>query len=117
MKLGIGKEPEYMQSQAGATSRKTNRSANRKLLSQRVPRMGKVLFSENSAPVHCAVKNLAENKATLTMSGWLGLPSSFVLFVEPDAIRAECRVILRRGSNIDVEFTSIEEETRFRASA
>ncbi len=87
----------------------------RKLLNKRVPRMGKVLFSENTAAVHCAVKDFSNHGAVLTMTGWMGLPSNFVLFVEPDTIRAECRVIRRKGSSVQVEFTAIEEDARYRS--
>ncbi|MEL7430654.1 MAG: hypothetical protein AAFN43_11730 [Pseudomonadota bacterium] len=104
-----------MHAQTGSLADKPAKQRGRAQLSARVPRMGKVVFSENSNPVHCAVKNFTQSHAVLTMSGWLGLPSTFVLFVEPDAIKAECRVIQRRGSNIKVEFTSITDGVRCRA--
>ncbi len=106
-----------MHSQAATISRKPTTSKQRRALSQRVPRMGKVIFAENGNPVDCSVRNLSQNKATLTMNGWLGLPSNFILFVEPDSIRAECRVLQRKGSNVDVEFTDVEEGVRYRSVA
>ncbi len=78
--------------------------------------MGKVVFAEGGTPVHCAVKNFSESGAVLSMTGWMGLPSNFVLFVEPDTVRADCRVIQRKGSSISVEFTSVEEGVRLRGS-
>lgn len=106
-----------MHSQAAALSHKSSATKPKRALSQRVPRMGKVVFAENGNPVHCAVKNLSQTNATLTMTGWLGLPSSFILFVEPDSIRAQCRVLQRKGSNVDVEFTDVEEGVRYRSVA
>lgn len=106
-----------MHAQAGASNQKTSTNKNKRSLSQRVPRMGKVIFADNGNPVHCAVKNLSQNNATLTMTGWLGLPSSFTLFVEPDSIRAQCRVLQRKGSNVDVEFTDVTEGVRYRSVA
>jgi len=76
--------------------------------------MGKVVFAEGGTPVHCAVKDFADAGAVLSMTGWMGLPSNFVLFVEPDTVRAECRVIKRKGSSISVEFTNVEHGVRLR---
>ena len=100
----------------GSTHPKSNTKGQKRALSRRIPRMGKVIFGENSTPVHCAVKELAENTAVLTMTGWLGLPSNFTLFIEPDSIKADCRIILRKGSNIRVEFIQVEEGIRYRAA-
>lgn len=106
-----------MHSQAAALGQKQLTTKTKRALSQRMPRMGKVVFVENGNPVDCAVKNLSQTNATLTMTGWLGLPSNFTLFVEPDSIRAQCRVLQRKGSNVDVEFTNVEEGIRYRSVA
>ena len=50
------------------------------------------------------------------MSGWLGLPSSFTLYVEPDSIRATCKVVRSSGSNIEVLLSELEDNVRFRPS-
>ena len=105
-----------MQHTAEIDFREARSRTPKKALSRRVPRMGKVLFNQHSTPVHCAVKELTNNSAVLTMTGWLGLPSNFTLFVEPDALKANCRVILRKGSNIQVEFVQVEKGVRYRAA-
>lgn len=87
---------------------------NRSQLNKRLPRVGRVLFNPDSSPVHCSVKNFSDDQATLAMSGWMGLPSSFTLYIEPDSIRTTCRVISRKGSNIQVEFTKVEQGVRYR---
>jgi len=92
------------------------RRNNRALLSKRMPRIGWVVFSQESGPVHCAVKEFSDKRAVLTMSGWLGLPSNFTLYVEPDSIRAQCRVVRCSGSNVEVAFSDMEENVRFRSS-
>lgn len=79
--------------------------------------MGKVVFAEGGTPVHCAVKDFSNSGAVLSMTGWMGLPSNFVLFIEPDTVRADCRVISRKGSSISVEFTTFEEGVRLRGAA
>ncbi|MEM9277176.1 MAG: hypothetical protein AAGA76_01230 [Pseudomonadota bacterium] len=89
---------------------------NRSVLSKRIPRIGWVVFSDQSNPVHCAVKEFTENRAILTMSGWLGLPSSFTLYVEPDSIRAQCKVVRSSGSNVEVLLSELEDNIRFRSS-
>ena len=106
-----------MLEQMGGSKQPVRSGSKRKPLNKRVPRMGRVVFSENTAAVHCAVKDYSLHGAVLTMTGWMGLPSNFELFVEPDAIRADCRVIRRRGSSVQVEFTSVEEGVRFRSVA
>ena len=102
---------------AEETTKRRKISINRSQLNKRLPRVGRVLFSPESAPVHCNVKNFTDNQATLTMSGWMGLPSSFILYIEPDSIRTHCRVLSRKGSNIQVEFTEVEQGIRYRSVA
>lgn len=104
-----------MLQQAGSLEKSPKR-AMRKSLNKRMPRMGKVVFAEGGTPVHCSVKDFSDNGAVLSMTGWMGLPSSFVLFVEPDTVRADCRVTKRKGSSISVEFTSVEHGIRLRGS-
>ena len=101
---------------AEETTKRRRVNSNRNQLNKRLPRVGRVLFSPESAPVHCNVKNFTDDQATLTMTGWMGLPSSFTLYIEPDSIRTSCRVISRKGSNIQVEFTEVEQGVRYKAA-
>ncbi len=101
---------------AAGTTNKRRPQSSRNQLNKRLPRVGRVLFSPESAPVHCSVKNFSDDKATLSMSGWMGLPSSFMLYIEPDSIKTNCRVISRKGSNIQVEFTEVEQGVRYKAN-
>ncbi|MEM7069176.1 MAG: hypothetical protein AAF478_09850 [Pseudomonadota bacterium] len=57
-----------------------------------------------------------ETRAVLTMSGWMGLPSSFTLYIEPDSLRAQCKVVKANGSNVEVMLSDLEENVRFRSS-
>ena len=113
--LGIGNHhmnPLVEESTAIAKRRRNGKA----MLSKRMPRVGRVVFSQESSPVHCAVKEFSETRAILTMSGWLGLPSEFTLYVEPDSVRARCKVVRCSGSNVEVEFSDIEENVRFRSN-
>ena len=104
-----------MQLTSDQTPRKPNTRSSRTTLSSRVPRMGRVVFTDHANAVHCSVRRFSRQGAMLTMSGWMGLPSEFQLYVEPDNIRAVCSVTSRKGSNIEVSFTEVEEDVRFRA--
>ena len=86
------------------------------MLSKRMPRIGWVVFSPDSSPVHCSVTKFNETRAVLTMSGWMGLPSNFTLYVEPDSIRAQCKVVKCVGSSVEVTLSELEENVRFRSS-
>ncbi len=101
---------------AEETTKRRKISTSRNQLNKRLPRVGRVLFNPESSPVHCSVKNFTDSQATLTMSGWMGLPSDFTLYIEPDSIRTTCRVISRKGSNIQVEFTEVEQGVRYRSA-
>ncbi len=79
--------------------------------------MGKVIFNESAAPVACAVKEFSRNGAVLSMTGWLGVPSTFTLYVEPDSVRADCRIINRKGSKVQVEFIDLEDDVRYRQAS
>ncbi|MEM7214965.1 MAG: hypothetical protein AAF423_05420 [Pseudomonadota bacterium] len=103
----------FQENYVGA-GRKAGRS--KRILSKRVPRIGWVVFSQHANPVHCSVKDFTEESAILTMSGWLGVPGEFTLYVEPDSIRAQCKVIRSNGSNVEVQLRDLEENIRFRSS-
>lgn len=113
-KIGIY---SYMHLSSETVKPKTRSNIKRSTLNKRLPRMGRVVFSENASPVHCTVKSFSVSGAVLTMTGWMGLPSEFQLYVEPDNIRAKCTVAKRKGSNVEVHFLEIENDIRYRAVA
>lgn len=63
---------------------------------------------------HCSLREFSEEGAQLTVSGLMGIPDSFSLYVEPDSVKYECRVNLRKGNSVRVEFTSTTENMRYR---
>jgi len=63
---------------------------------------------------HCTLREFSEDGAHLTVSGLMGIPETFSLYVEPDSIRFECRVILRKGSSVRVDFVDRLENARYR---
>lgn len=42
--------------------------------------------------------------AIVTVSGWIGIPDSFGLYIEPDGMRHACRAISRKGHSVRVAF-------------
>lgn len=63
---------------------------------------------------NCQIKSLDASGASLTVSGLLGIPERFSLFVEPETARFSCRVLESRGSHVRVAFESREDNVRFR---
>ena len=101
----------------GASAGTSARARSRVRLSKRMPRIGKIVISSDSAPVSCTVKNFNDNSAVLSMVGWIGLPSSFKLYIEPDNIMAHCQVTKQKGSSVQVEFSYIAHDMRFSGQA
>lgn len=79
-----------------------------------MPRIGRVMFNGHSEAVPCTVREFSPSGAVLVMDGWLGLPTGFNLHVDPDGVRAECRVLRRKGNYMEVEFLSVVEDDRSR---
>lgn len=76
--------------------------------------MGKVMFNGQDNAVHCTVREISDHHAVLTMNGWIGFPSEFTLYVEPDSLRASCKVTNRRGSTVEVSFSDVEYGERLK---
>ena len=105
-----------MQSDTSISRVQASKPRKRNSLTKRLPRMGKVVLDGNTTAIQCPVREFSESHAVLTMSGWLAFPSEFTLYVEPDSIRAHCRVMKRRGSTIEVGFTQIEHDVRYKTA-
>ncbi|MGB7287731.1 MAG: hypothetical protein WBC71_12430 [Salaquimonas sp.] len=63
---------------------------------------------------HCSLREFSTEGAQLTVSGLMGIPDQFSLYIEPDSIKLACSVILRKGNSVRVNFTNREENVRFR---
>ncbi|MEZ5880575.1 MAG: hypothetical protein R3D35_07930 [Nitratireductor sp.] len=63
---------------------------------------------------HAAMRDYADDGARLTVSGLMGIPDRFFLYVEPDSIRYNCSVLERLGNTVRVEFIARAENVRFR---
>ena len=73
---------------------------------RRVLKSGLICFNTRHSTLPCAVRDLSERGAKLTVSGSIGVPDTFELYVELDGLWAECEVVWRRADVIGVAFTS-----------
>ncbi|MFZ1814615.1 MAG: hypothetical protein WBO55_10700 [Rhizobiaceae bacterium] len=88
----------------GIVQRPTNRRASQKL--------GYLQANGQTIAVPCMVHELAPGQARLNFGGWMGVPESFSLFVEPDGVRLECQVQSRKGSSVTVLVKGERSERR-----
>lgn len=83
--------------------------------SRRTPRIGYLVFDGQVSDLPCALREYDGETATLVLNGWLGMPASFLLYVEPDGMRHSCSIVKRRGNAITVSLAEGSRETRPRS--
>ena len=72
----------------------------------RVLKAGLVCFNDRHVTVPCVVRDMSAGGARLTVTGSVGVPDTFELYIELDASRARCEVTWRRGDTVGVRFTT-----------
>lgn len=72
----------------------------------RVLKAGLACFNGRHVTVPCVVRDMSAGGARLSISGSVGVPDTFELYVELDASWAGCEVTWRRAGNIGVRFTT-----------
>ena len=85
------------------------RARQRRSSSQRV---GYLLAAGQTTAVPCTIRELAADHAVLTMGGWLGVPGTFSLFVEPDGLCLDCSLVSMKGNTIRVSTSNSRQERR-----
>lgn len=63
---------------------------------------GKIIFNQQSSVFNCIVRNISDAGACLEIDSPVGIPDQFELLVEGAGIKADYRVIWRRGKRIGV---------------
>lgn len=63
---------------------------------------GKIIFNQQSSVFNCVVRNISDAGACLEIDSPVGIPDQFELLVEGAGIKADYRVIWRRGKRIGV---------------
>jgi hypothetical protein len=75
----------------------------RKQLRHRTLKSGLIAFNHAST-IECRVRNLSSIGACLEVAGPLGIPDEFLLLLDRNQLRKNCRVIWRRSTRLGVEF-------------
>jgi len=81
---------------------------------RRTNRHAYLVVDGQSQGFHCALREYSESGAFLTISGLMGIPEKFCLFVEPDSIKFDCVVSQRKGNSVRVAFTGQTNNVRYR---
>lgn len=101
------KRPPSRMQNSRATSRANAQS-------RRARRHGYLVVNGQNSGFPCMVKDLTDQGAVISLTGLLGVPEIFSLFIEPDGIKYGCSVTGSRGNTISVSFSSKEENQRYR---
>jgi len=88
--------------------------ADQKREMRRSNRLAWLVVDGQTQGFHCTLREFSTEGAHLTVSGLMGIPDQFSLYIEPDAIKYSCAVVLRKGNSVKVTFSDCEENVRFR---
>ena len=69
-----------------------------------LPTEGLIEYSENAAPMPCAILNFSATGANLRAKELARVPNNFHLRLEHEGVSANCKVVWRSGTEIGVEF-------------
>ena len=89
-------------------------AASKRTDTRRSNRLAWLVVEGQDQRFHAAMRDYADDGARLTVSGLMGIPDHFFLYVEPDSIRYNCNVLERLGNTVRVAFTARAENVRFR---
>jgi len=77
----------------------------RKQIRHRTLKAGLIAFNR-AGTIECRVRNISPVGACLEVAGPAGIPDEFLLLVEHDQLKKNCRVIWRQPTKLGVEFVS-----------
>ena len=75
----------------------------RKQIRHRTLKAGLIAFNR-AGTIECRVRNISPIGACLEVAGPAGIPDEFLLLVEHDQLKKNCRVIWRQPTKLGVEF-------------
>ncbi len=70
---------------------------------QRILKAGTIAF-DRAAGITCLLRNISDTGACLEVESQFGIPETFTLVVEKDALKLPCRVAWRSAKRIGVRF-------------
>ena len=98
---GGGLESSSWDSIMGAGEEDKRQSPRRRTLKAAI-----IVFNDRHCSLPCAVRDLSETGARLTIDGSVTIPDNFELIVELDGLAVDCRVVRRKAHEIAVMFVS-----------
>jgi hypothetical protein len=75
----------------------------RKQPRHRTLKAGLIAFNR-AGTIDCRVRNLSQIGAGLEVSSQVGIPDEFLLLVEHEHLKRQCRVVWRQPTKLGVEF-------------
>jgi hypothetical protein len=73
------------------------------------PRTAFLTVAGQDKGLACTLLDYTASGAVITLSGWLGVPERFSLYVEPEGRRHACRIVARKGNAVRVEFEEVTQ--------
>ena len=65
---------------------------------------GRIVYNGGFAAADCTIKNISEGGALIETTQVFGIPSEFILYINPEREGRPCRVAWRAGNRIGVSF-------------
>ena len=90
----------------GVSSAEHCERAQQKRVRRRVLKSGLICFNAKHSTLPCAVRDISDNGAKLTVGNAVGVPDTFELYIELDGTWVFCEVVWRRGDVVGVRYTS-----------
>lgn len=67
---------------------------------------GILLATNHLMSFKCTVRDISDTGARLLVEDPVGIPEHFELVIELDGLRADCKVVRRKGNELGVQFTA-----------
>ncbi len=83
---------------------------------KRTLKAGRIVFGGLSQVFNCTIRNTNETGALLVMPSTVGVPNSFLLYVDNESTRRPVEVVWRRDDKMGVRYAGPAESTLKRVS-
>jgi hypothetical protein len=83
----------------------------RKAPRHRTLKAGLIAFNR-AGTIECRVRNLSPIGACLDVASQIGIPDEFMLVVEHEQLKKQCRVIWRSPTRLGIEFLAAPREAQ-----
>ena len=74
---------------------------------RRAPRTAFLTIDGQEKGLPCVLRDYSQEGAVVTLTGWIGVPDFFALYVEPEGLRHNCRILHRKGNAVRVAFEPV----------